>query len=317
MKKVQTLVFLALFAILASLSCSGQGIGPDASGKLPPVSQPPWPRRIPGYTEVDPETGLHMTGTPQHIDIASYRLKVTGKVDRPLSLTFDDSRPSQLENGVPLFDRFGVHATFYVMPSGVSLRADAWRRAAASGHELGGHTLTHPCTCNFGFMASRATCLEEMTLAQIEAEIVESNAQIEKLVGVRPVSFAYPCGQKFVGRGERIQSYVPLVARHYATGRGWRDEYFNAPDRCDLAQLAGVEFDGLAFEQVRPQIEEAGRTGNWLVLAGHDIGSADRPQVTDVATLEAICAYGRDPANGIWLDTVGAIGAYVRKSRGF
>ena len=77
---------------LASLSCSGQGIGPDTAGNLPPVSQPPWPERIPGYMEVDPATGLHMTGTPQHIDIAGYRLKVTGKVDRPLNLSFDELR---------------------------------------------------------------------------------------------------------------------------------------------------------------------------------------------------------------------------------
>jgi peptidoglycan-N-acetylglucosamine deacetylase len=234
-----------------------------------------------------------------------------------LSLTFDDSRPSQIEKGVPLFDRFGVHATFYVMPAVVTQRQDAWRRAVASGHEAGGHTLTHPCTCNFGFSGPRATILEEMTLGQMEAEVTESNAQIEQLVGVRPVSFAYPCGQKFVGRGERLQSYVPLIARHYLTGRGWRDEYFNAPDRCDLVQLAGVEFDGLDFEQVRPQIATAAQSGNWLVLAGHDIGTDPRQQVTKVSTLEAICAYGREPANGIWIDTVGVIGAYIRQTRGF
>ena len=233
-----------------------------------------------------------------------------------LSLTFDDSRPSQIEQGVPLFERFGVRATFYVMPAAVRQRQDAWRHAVASGHEAGGHTLSHPCTCNFSFSASRELNLENMTLDQMGAEIAESNAQIESLVGVRPVSFAYPCGQKFVGRGERIQSYVPLIARHYLTGRGWRDEYFNAPDRCDLAQLAGVEFDGLDFDQVRPQIAEAATSGNWLVLAGHDIGADPRRQMTKVSTLEAICAYCQDPANGIWLDTVGAIGAYIHKTRG-
>lgn len=233
-----------------------------------------------------------------------------------LSLTFDDSRPSQVDQGVPLFNRFGVHATFYVMPAVVSQRQAAWRQAVAEGHEAGGHTISHPCTGNFCFAASPCT-LEEMTLERLEAELVESNAQIEALVGVRPVSFAYPCGQKFVGRGERLRSYVPLVARHYLTGRGWRDEYFNAPDRCDLAQLAGVEFDGLTYEQVRLQIAAAAQTGNWLVLAGHDIGAEDRAQVTRVSTLEAICAYCRDPANGIWIDTVGAIGAYIRQARGF
>ena len=234
-----------------------------------------------------------------------------------LSLTFDDARPSQVEQGVPLFDRFAVHATFYVVPAALRLRQDAWRRAVATGHEAGGHTLTHACSCNFGFAAYHPVTLEEMTLEQMEAELTESNAQIEQMVGVRPVSFAFPCGQKFVGRGEKLRSYVPLIARHYLTGRGWRDEYFNAPDRCDLAQLGGVELDGLDFDQVQSQISEAAQTGNWLVLAGHDIGAESRPQVTRVATLEAICAYCRDKANGIWLDTVGAIGAYVRKTRGF
>ena len=230
-----------------------------------------------------------------------------------LSLTFDDSRPSQVEVGVPLFNRYGVRATFYAQPASVSQKLDAWRKAVAAGHEAGAHTMTHPCTCNFSFSGAG---LEDMTLDDMEKEILESNAQIEELVGVRPATFAYPCGQKFVGRGEELRSYVPLIARHYLAGRGWRDEYFNAPDRCDMAQLSGIEFDGADFEQVRPQIEAAAKTGNWLVLAGHDIGADRRGQMTRTATLEAICEYCGDPANGVWLDTVAAIAAYVRKARG-
>ena len=59
---------------------------------LRPVVAPTRPARTPKYTQLDPATGLHMTGTPQEIDLASYRLKVSGKVDRPLSLTYDDLR---------------------------------------------------------------------------------------------------------------------------------------------------------------------------------------------------------------------------------
>jgi DMSO/TMAO reductase YedYZ molybdopterin-dependent catalytic subunit len=43
-----------------------------------------------GYLEVDPETGLHMTGTPTEVDIATYRLKVTGKVKRELCLSYEE-----------------------------------------------------------------------------------------------------------------------------------------------------------------------------------------------------------------------------------
>ena len=92
MQKSRIFPLMAFLALFAASQAFGQGIGPDATGKLPPVSQPPWPEKIPGYTQVDPETGLHMTGTPQLIELASYRLKVTGNVDRSLSLSFDDLR---------------------------------------------------------------------------------------------------------------------------------------------------------------------------------------------------------------------------------
>lgn len=232
-----------------------------------------------------------------------------------VSLTFDDARPSQLDHGVPLFDRYGVKATFYVVPRAVAQRQADWRRAAQHGHECAGHTLSHPCSCNFSFMAEQPFALERMTLEKMEAELTESNRQIENLVGTKPISFAYPCGQKFVGRGETLQSYVPLVARHYLTGRGWRDEYFNAPDRCDLAQLAGIEFDGVSFDDVLPQLETAAQTGNWIIFAGHDIGPEPRRQLTSTALLEALCQYCRDPAHGLWLDTVGTIGTYIHQHR--
>jgi DMSO/TMAO reductase YedYZ molybdopterin-dependent catalytic subunit len=61
-----------------------------ATGDLEPVVPPTLPAEIP--TDVDPATGLHVTGTPQVIDLASYRLVVTGKVARELSLAYDDLR---------------------------------------------------------------------------------------------------------------------------------------------------------------------------------------------------------------------------------
>jgi DMSO/TMAO reductase YedYZ molybdopterin-dependent catalytic subunit len=92
MKGLWIRVLMVLISIFIAAEAFGQGLGPDVRGKLPPVSQPPWPETIPGYTQVDPETGLHMTGTPQRIELASYALKVSGNVDRPLSLSFDDLR---------------------------------------------------------------------------------------------------------------------------------------------------------------------------------------------------------------------------------
>jgi DMSO/TMAO reductase YedYZ molybdopterin-dependent catalytic subunit len=59
---------------------------------LEPVVAPTPSAEKMGYAQLDPDTGLHITGQAQHIDLASYRLEVSGKVDRPLNLSYDDLR---------------------------------------------------------------------------------------------------------------------------------------------------------------------------------------------------------------------------------
>jgi peptidoglycan/xylan/chitin deacetylase (PgdA/CDA1 family) len=231
-----------------------------------------------------------------------------------VSVTFDDARESQVDVGIPLLDTLGVKATFYVLPDGARKRLEGWRRAAAHGHEVGNHTASHPCTGNFAF--SRRNALEDYTLGRIEKDVEEASLFVAREVGRRPVSFAYPCGQTFVGRGAGVQSYVPVVARAFRTGRLYLGEDANDPEVCDLAQLLAVGFDGLAFEDVRPLLEKAAAEGRWLILAGHEIGDGKAPQTTRSDTLAAVCRYAKDPANGLWIDTVDAVAAHVRTARG-
>lgn len=230
-----------------------------------------------------------------------------------ISLTFDDARHTQITNGIPLLDEYGLKATFYVSLSRLEQDADSWRSAAANGHEIGNHTLTHPCSGNFSFIDDERA-LENYTLKRMRDELVESNAAIEQLTGVTPVSFAYPCGQKYVGRGRNLKSYVPLVAAHFLSGRGWMDEWANDPAYCDMAQLMAMELDGKSFEQVKEVMDRRLADGGWLVLAGHEISDEGR-QTTQMATLRALCEYAQDPDNGLWIDTVEAVTRHIRKQR--
>ena len=66
-------------------------VGPAAC-VLTPIVVPTPPAEVPGYAQLDESSGLHVTGKVQVVDLPSYRLKVTGKVDRPLELTYDDLR---------------------------------------------------------------------------------------------------------------------------------------------------------------------------------------------------------------------------------
>jgi DMSO/TMAO reductase YedYZ molybdopterin-dependent catalytic subunit len=86
-------VIAALALLLGTASCSGAvGTVQTTTNKLEPITVPTLPANVPGYLEVDPDTGLHMTGTPTVVDFASYRLKVSGRVARELSLTYDELR---------------------------------------------------------------------------------------------------------------------------------------------------------------------------------------------------------------------------------
>ncbi len=230
-----------------------------------------------------------------------------------ISLTFDDARFSQIDRGLPILDEYGTKATFYVSLRPLEERLDAWKKAAANGHEIGNHTMTHPCSGNFPFARERA--LENYTLDKMRYELQESNNIIERLLGVRPVSFAYPCGQKFVGRGQGLKSYIPLVAEEFLAGRGWMDEWSNDPAFCDMAQLMGVELDGKDFEQVKQLLDRTTANGGWLVFCGHEIGEGGHHQTTLSSTLKAICEYAQDPANGLWLDTVEEVAGYILKQR--
>jgi peptidoglycan/xylan/chitin deacetylase (PgdA/CDA1 family) len=244
---------------------------------------------------------------------AGHAIAWPGGARMALSLSFDDGRESQVTQGLPVFARHGARVTLYVVPSAVERALAGWKQAAAAGHEIGNHSLTHSCSGNFPF--SRQKALEDHSLERMREELADANRRIVALLGVAsPRSFAYPCGQTFVGRGRQTQSYVPIVAELFLSGRGWLDEAANDPGFVDLAQTLGVEMDRKDFAEIRPLLDEARKTGAWLVLAGHDIGASGR-QTTRVAMLDELFAYAKDPANGIWLATVGDAADIVARHR--
>jgi hypothetical protein len=72
--------------------------------------------------------------------------------------------------------------------------------------------------------------------------------------------------------------------------------------------VACLNIDGVRLEALRERLEEAEDDGAWLVLGGHEVGTADFETV-GVETLEAVVQWCRNRA--IWIDTVGAIGRHI------
>jgi DMSO/TMAO reductase YedYZ molybdopterin-dependent catalytic subunit len=81
-----------LLRLPLSVAAAIAGQGGNACSPSP-IVVPVLPKVIPGYTELDKETGLHVTGTPPaNLDFQQYRLEVSGKVNRPLQLSYNELR---------------------------------------------------------------------------------------------------------------------------------------------------------------------------------------------------------------------------------
>ena len=259
---------------------------------------------------------IHQTSSGQGYETATSQKKSAFKwpegKQMAISLTFDDARLSQPDRGIPLLDKYGVKGTFYISPEYALKRIEAWKIAVSKGHEIGNHSVVHPCSGNFEW--SREKALEDYSPMKMSSELDSASRFIRKILGPDPVSFAYPCGQTYIGKGLSTKSYIPLVASMFESGRGWMNESPNDPLYCDMAQLTGIELDGKNFDQVKTIIESARLTGKWVVFAGHEMGDGGK-QTSLLTTIEEICRYAGDPANGIWLDNVHNIASYVRAER--
>jgi peptidoglycan/xylan/chitin deacetylase (PgdA/CDA1 family) len=231
-----------------------------------------------------------------------------------LSLSFDDGRDGQVLRGTPLLDKYGVKATFYVLPKFIEPQLELWKKAVAAGHEIGSHTTNHPCTGNFNWVREEGVEVENYTLKQMRLELEDTNSTLHKLLGVTPRVFAYPCGNTSVGRGAEVESYIPLVAKMFLSGRGWPGETSNNPAFVDLTQVMGQRMDDQTFEQILPILQTAQQEGRWVVLGGHEVGKPDI-YTTDVVTLEKIIQYAQRPENKLWLAPVGTVARYIRDHR--
>lgn len=235
-----------------------------------------------------------------------------GAAQAAISLTFDDARSTQMDVGIPILNEYGFRGTFFVSYHATEERLTEWKAAAAAGHEIGNHTKTHPCSGCYDFVRERGNALEDYTLERMAADIDEASAWIEDRFGSKPTSFAYPCGQTFVGRGSAARSYVPLIAERFLAGRLFRSEYAAPPLHLDPAQVFSFDIDRIEPESLLQQLEEGFAAGHWIILTGHEV-APDHPQGILPVTLNAICQWAREKQSNLWVDTVSAVASHIKK----
>lgn len=137
-----------------------------------------------------------------------------GGADAAISLEFDDSMKSQVDNALPLLKRKGIRATFFINP-GVThyqpIKNSFEREAKRAGHELGNHTWQHRGA---------------KTPAELESEVQQAETVLTRIYGKRPrlKSFAQPGGVPWDVTPAEVEAILKRHRLTLATDRNFFEE---------------------------------------------------------------------------------------------
>src|SRR5947208_3647479 len=117
-------------------------------------------------------------------------------------LTYDDAINQHLDNAVPLLDSLGLKATFYITAFSTSMqtRMNEWKSLPTQGHELGNHTLYHPCIGGKGREWVKPDYdLAKYSVQRMIDETRMTNVFLQALDGKTKRTFAFTCGDMKIG----------------------------------------------------------------------------------------------------------------------
>jgi peptidoglycan-N-acetylglucosamine deacetylase len=229
-------------------------------------------------------------------------------------LTYDDAIDADLDNVLPALDSMGLKATFYLIGSSavVANRMGEWRKAALHGHELGNHSLYHPCDGSLpgrGFIQPDDD-LSKYTVARAVREIRTTNTLLNAIDGKTKRTFAYPCGDMTIGD----TFFYAGLRSNFVAARGVR----SAMDSIGKVNLDNVDcyaINGQTAEQMIALVKEAMRTRTLLVFLFHGVGGGHNINV-GLREHSLLLHFLKDHAKEIWVAPMVEVAEYIHLQKG-
>lgn len=226
-------------------------------------------------------------------------------------LTYDDGLNVHLSNAIPALDSLGLKGTFYISDyfDGLKHQLSQWRSAAANGHELGNHTVWHPCEGGRpGREFVRADYdLQSYTVGRMVNEIKTMNNLLTAIDGKRKRTFAYPCGDTKI----HDTPYIHQLSTDFIAARGVRPAMLPI-NKIDLQEIPCHTVSGQPGEVLVDWVEQAMASHTLLVFLFHGVGGEHSLNVS----LEAhhqLLAFLKAHENEIWIPTMVEAATYIKK----
>lgn len=236
-----------------------------------------------------------------------------------VTLSYDDAITSHFESVAPQLEKAGLRATFYIQidSPGFRLHPDAWRKVARAGHELGNHSLFHPCRkdkpgdhtwLSDDYNLSNYTpdrWLGEMRIANLVLQLVDGKTER---------TFGNTCCNNAVGPLDNRTSLEELVPQLFVGARG---EYISqpiAPQKANFAAAGHYSGDSKSFEQLRDEIESAVREGKWIFYMFHGVGQGTHSLYIEAEEHRQLVEYLSSNRARIWTAPAVDIMHYLKTS---
>jgi sialate O-acetylesterase len=194
-------------------------------------------------------------------------------------LTYDDSYNQQLDNAVPVLDSLGLKATFYItgFSSSMQTRLNEWKKLSVNGHELGNHTLFHPCIGDKpGREFVRAEYnLNNYTVKRMIDEVRMTNLFLQALDGKTKRTFAFTCGDMKIGDS----SFIQPMKNDFLAARAVRNEMHKI-NEVDLYNVDCYLVNNNTEGEMIDWVKKAMETNSLLVILFHGIGGGNSLDVS-------------------------------------
>jgi peptidoglycan/xylan/chitin deacetylase (PgdA/CDA1 family) len=237
-----------------------------------------------------------------------------------VTLSYDDAIPSHFQSVAPQLEKAGLRATFYIQVDtpGLSRNIDQWRKVARAGHELGNHTLYHPCrkdTPGQHTWLSDDYNLTHYTPDRWLREMRVANLVLQLVDGKTERTFGNTCCDNYIGPLDDRTCLEELIPKLFVAGRGEFISKSIGPANANLAALGHFSGDGKSFAQLRDEIEAAVREGKWIFYMFHGVGKGTHSLCIEAEEHRKLVEYLSAGKDRIWTAPAVDVAGYLKNVR--
>lgn len=237
-----------------------------------------------------------------------------------VSLTYDDGLPVHYEYVGPALVEAGLRATFYVPGGSDSLltHPEQWRELAEAGHELGNHSLFHPCRRDLDGRdwLEPHYDLCHYTPSRLRQELEIANLVLYLVDGKRERTYGNTCCDTTIGRGEGEVPMDDVLRDMFVAARGPGSSQISDVQRGDinLMQIGhfGADSGDMSFDDIRATIERAAMMGGWTVFMIHGVGTGFHQLYMETPTHERLISWLSANKADVWTAPLVEAAKHVR-----